>query len=261
MPLGPIVRRLMQLNSRPATRRAECETADPPGRFRGGRKAGGSDFISDSRLHIEIAESMSEKRAGPMIIYPEYRASLRPVLWILGGLAALLAASWVAPPIEMAKGIAGYASLHLLLETAAIVVAMLVFGICWGAYDKDRPGNLVLLACVFLGVAILDFLHAASYAGMPDFVSPSNPEKAINFWLMARALSLTGLLAVALLPWRPMRVPGHRWLWLAAVLVLVMTAGWIGLLHMDWLPRTYVPGQGLTQSKIACRVSPKKGKR
>ena len=185
-----------------------------------------------------------------MKLHPSYKTRLRPVLWLLLGLSAVLAISWLAPAVQAAKGIAGYVPLHTVMETGAIVVSMLVFSVGWGAYSRERPGNLLLLACVFLGVALLDFLHTIGYAGMPDFVTPSSPEKAINFWLAARLLSACGLLAVAVLPWRPLNKESIRWWGVLGVLVLVALATWIGLFQTDWLPRTFVAGQGLTPFKV-----------
>ncbi len=158
--------------------------------------------------------------------------------------------SWLMPSNPALKGIAGYVPLHTLMETIAIVVAMLVFGVCWGSYEHDRPGNLNLLASIFLGVALLDFLHTLSYRGMPDFVTPGSAEKSIYFWLVARTLSALGLLAVAVIPWRPLRFAALRWLGLVAIMILVALVAWLGLLHPDWLPRTFIDGQGLTQFKV-----------
>ncbi|MGT2492830.1 MASE3 domain-containing protein [Cupriavidus basilensis] len=41
---------------------------------------------------------------------------------------------------------------------------------------------------MFLAIGLLDFLHAASYKEMPDFLTPASPEKPINFWLVSRLL-------------------------------------------------------------------------
>jgi len=181
---------------------------------------------------------------------PGYRTALRPIVWMLLVLAATQIIVWLAPPLQGARGIAGYAPLHTLLETVAIVISALVFAVGWGVYDKQRPGNFMLLAVVFLGVALLDFLHALSYQGMPDFITPSGAEKAINFWLAARAFAALGLLAVALPPWRPLRSMAQRRLMLVAVLLSVGMVGWIVLLHQEWLPRTFIAGQGLTAFKV-----------
>ncbi len=188
-----------------------------------------------------------------MKLHPSYTTRLRPVLWLLLGLSAVLVVSWMAPSLKVVNGIAGYVPLHTLMETGAIVVSMLVFGVGWGAFARNRPGNLLLLACVFFGVALLDFLHTISFETMPDFVTPSGLEKAINFWLAARLLSAFGLLAVAVLPWRPVADAGYalaRWWGLLGVLFLFALVAWIGLVHADWLPRTFVEGRGLTPFKV-----------
>ena len=185
-----------------------------------------------------------------MALHPAYQERLRPVLWLLGALALVLVMSWLAPPVQAVKGIAGYAPLHTLMEMAAIVVSMLVFAVGWAAHSRERPGNLLLLACVFFGVGLLDFLHTIAYAGMPDFVTPSGPEKAINFWLVARYLSALGLLAVAVLPWRPVSRLSVRWQGLLGVAVLVALVAWVALFRVEWLPRTFIAGQGLTAIKV-----------
>lgn len=165
-------------------------------------------------------------------------------------LVAVQIISWLSPPLHAAKEIASYVPLHTLLETIAIVVSMLVFAVGWGVYDKERLSNFMLLACIFVGVAMLDFLHVISYQGMPDFISPSGPEKAIDFWLAGRAFAAFGLLAIAFLPWRQTSLAGVRWLALAGVLSLVGVLGWIGMLHPEWTPQTYISGQGLTAFKV-----------
>jgi PAS domain S-box-containing protein len=185
-----------------------------------------------------------------MTLQPDYKRELRPILWLLLILSAILIISWQAPPIQAVKGIAGYPPLHTLLETIAIVISALVFGVSWTAYTRERAGNLVMLACVFLGVAMLDFLHTISIKGMPDFVTPNSAEKGINFWLAARLLSALGLLIVALHPWRPLRVYAIRWVYLATVSTLVALTAWVGLLHPGWMPHTFIHGQGLTHFKV-----------
>ncbi len=161
-----------------------------------------------------------------------------------------LVLAWALPPVQGARGIAGYLPLHMLLETVAIVIAMLVFAVGWNAYSDKLPGNIVLLACAFLGVGLLDFSHVLSYAGMPDFVTPSNPEKAIDFWLAARALAAAALLTVAIAPWQPFASAATRYLLLAAVLAITAVMHWLILFHQDALPPTFVLGQGLTALKI-----------
>jgi len=103
-------------------------------------------------------------------------------------------------------------------------------------------------------VAMLDFSHALSYVGMPDLVTPSSPQKAINFWLSARLLAAVGLLAVVLLPARPLSSSTVRHGWLLGILLLVAATHGVFLFRPEWVPDTFVPGQGLTSFKIASEL-------
>lgn len=127
----------------------------------------------------------------------------------------------------------------------------MVFGVAWNAYSSERHGNIMILAVGLLAVGVIDFAHALSFKGMPDFVTAADPEKAINFWLAARFTFAVVLAAVALRPWTPLARPSTRYLALAAALVFSALVLWIGLLHQDALPRTFIPGQGLTAAKLA----------
>ncbi|MDH4235030.1 MAG: PAS domain S-box protein, partial [Gallionella sp.] len=123
------------------------------------------------------------------------------------------------------------------------------FAIGWHAHARNLPGNIVLLASAFFGVGLLDFAHMLSYAGMPDFVTPNDPEKAIDFWLVARSLAAIALLAVALMPWRPFASAATRYAIFAAVLAATALACWLILFHQDKMPHTFIPGEGLTSFK------------
>ena len=190
-------------------------------------------------------------------IHPQHHRSLRLTLLLLGlAFCSLLALPFVArhiPPV------ANFLTWHLLLETLSIVIAGLIFAIGWNTYRQHRQSNILVVSCAFLGVAIADFSHMLSFQGMPDYFTPSDPEKAIHFWLLARYLAAVALLLVALLPWRPLSEAAHdqrtlislRALCLTGTLLLVGIAHWVVLAHPDWLPRTFIAGQGLTPIKLA----------
>jgi hypothetical protein len=101
-------------------------------------------------------------------------------------------------------------------------------------------------------VAILDMSHCLSYAGMPDFITPSGPEKAILFWLAARSLAALALLCAAFWPQRHNdRLGPYARCWsLACVLLIVGVVHYVVLLRPQWMPPTFTPGVGLTPFKI-----------
>lgn len=174
---------------------------------------------------------------------------------LLGMLLATFLIVWLAPPHHALEGVAHYAWLHTALETGTTVVACMVFGVAWNAYSAERPGNILLLALGLLASGLVGTLHLLSYAGMPDFITPSGAEKAINFWLAERLLFALTLVGAGLRNWAPVAHPPLRYAGLAGTLGLVALLAWIGLFHQDWLPRTFVPGEGLTAFKVGAEFT------
>jgi len=189
-------------------------------------------------------------KEGLFWLHPSHRPSMRRTGFIVGLLALGVALAWALPAPPGARSIAGYLPLHSLLETLSIVIAALVFAVGWNAYSGKLPGNIVLLSCVFLGVALLDFSHVLSFKGMPDYVTPSDVEKSINFWLLARALAAAVMLVIAIVPWRPFTSAATRYVLLAAVTAATVAVHWLLLFHQDLFPHTFIAGQGLTAFKI-----------
>ncbi len=160
-------------------------------------------------------------------------------------LTLLLAFGQALPLLRFFEQPAHYLPLHTGLEIVAIVVAAMVFALAWNLRRHAAPHHLVLGAA-FLSVGLIDLAHTLSYAGMPPLVTPAGAEKAINFWLAARFVAALSLLAVGLAP--RMRWPAPLALGLG--LALPALVWWVGLRHVDWLPRTFIAGQGLTPFKI-----------
>ncbi|MEO8717931.1 MAG: MASE3 domain-containing protein, partial [Burkholderiales bacterium] len=140
----------------------------------------------------------------------------RGIVWFLIGATLLFLAVWLAPKLHTSTTLAGYAPLHTSMELFAIVISMLIFGVAWNAYSSERPGNVLILACGFLAVALVDFVHVLTFPGMPVFVTPAGIEKTINFWLAARLLAAGVLLAIALRRWEPISSLRVRYLLLTA---------------------------------------------
>ena len=111
-----------------------------------------------------------------MKIHPSHHDEAQPAAWTLALLGILLFLVWIMPVPADLTGIAQYLPLHTALETLAIVVGGLIFAIGWNMPRAESSRNILLLACTFLGVALLDLAHTLSYFGMPDFVTPSGVE-------------------------------------------------------------------------------------
>lgn len=159
------------------------------------------------------------------------------------------------PRITLFSELSDYLAAHQTVETFATVVAGLVFGIGWNSERQTRAGNLSILAAGFLGIGLLNIGHTLSYKGMPDFVTPSGPEKAIAFWFAERILAVTCLMVAALRPWKAFADARAHGLVMGAVLSWVGLAFYMTLYQMEALPRTFVPGQGLTTFKVATEIT------
>ncbi len=179
----------------------------------------------------------------------------RVALWIAAGFSVLFAIAPLIPFRNLFDGRDVFLAFHQVTEGFSTVVAVLVFAVGWHTHDRERPRNLSILAAAFLGVALFDMLHTLSYDGMPDFITPSDVQKGLIFWLAARLLAAGTMLTIAILPWRPFAGRWSRPLLLGMILVMVSTVAWAALYHLDTLPATYVRGQGLTPFKIGVEWS------
>lgn len=182
-------------------------------------------------------------------LHSSYHAGLQRVGIKLAILAVIMLFVWWTPMPENMRGIAGYAPLHGFFETVSIVISGLIFAVIWNALERRNNQSALLLACGFIGVALLDFSHMISIRGMPDYVIPSSPEKAINFWLAARLLGAMTLLLVVVNLGKKSGSVTNRSVLLAGVLTVVALLHWLFLYHADLMPRTFIEGQGLTYFK------------
>lgn len=184
-------------------------------------------------------------------IHPLYEEDVRHVGQFLILLAAIQLFAWLVPALPEFKGIPNYLPLHTLLETVSIVVSMMVFAVGWNSHSQKLSGNIVLLASVFFSVAVLDFSHTVSYLGMPDFISPNDAQKQLNFWLSARFMAAIILLLVAIRPWQPLKSNTTRYLIFIAFISFALLMNWAVVYHQGWMPDTFIPGKGLTPFKKA----------
>ena len=164
----------------------------------------------------------------------------------------LFSTTWWAGPLQalLDQPLLFPLPLHTVMESFAILVSILVFAISWNTHSTERPSNLIILACGFLCVGLLDFAHMLSYKGMPDFVTPASPQKGIIFWLCARYAHALTLLVVALHPWRAFRNSHSRYWLLGASLALVACIYGVVLIAPERLPRMFSEESGLTPLKI-----------
>ena len=130
------------------------------------------------------------------------------------------------------------------METTSIVISMMVFVVGWNSHSRALSGNIILLACVFFSVGLLDFSHTMSYLGMPDFITPNDAQKQLNFWLSARLLAALALLVVSVRERKPLHSKASRYLIFGGLIIFALIINWAVVYHQAWFPDTFIPGRG-----------------
>ncbi|MGE5489727.1 MAG: MASE3 domain-containing protein, partial [Actinomycetota bacterium] len=198
-------------------------------------------IISEARL--------PKPEAADGAIAPASALTATAGLWA-AGLTLLLLIGQALPTAKFFSDPSHYLPLHIVLEFFAISITGMVAGLAWSLRERMPNSYRTLLGAGFLAVCCIDVAHTLSFAGMPTVVTASGPEKAINFWLAARFIAAATFLAIAVTKprnWSPGACLGTFGLSVALVLLIL----WAGLYHADVMPRTFIPGQGLTLFKIA----------
>ena len=202
----------------------------------------------------EQAGPVSSPARHPRLLAPSRWAALPPQALWAAALTLLLIFGHALPAAKFFSSAVNYLPLHTVLEFVAMAVSAMVFALAWNLRGYPENSQRMILGAGFLAVCLIDVAHTLSYAGMPDLITPSSPEKAINFWLAGRYTAAAVLLAVALLPiarWSSASCHGA----VAAAVGLAAGVWWVGIEHAEWLPRTFIAGRGLTTFKIGAEYA------
>lgn len=134
---------------------------------------------------------------------------------------------------------------HNIVEFASVVVAFSIFGIAWFGQGRKNKPRVIWVSSLFFIVGVLDFMHALSYPGMPDFVTLNSANKTLHFWLFARFFTALALLSITL-PYfeKPRRVPLLVGVFFS---IAIPSAIYFATIYFPQaLPETFVVGSGLT---------------
>jgi hypothetical protein len=179
----------------------------------------------------------------------------------LAGRTALLAAALLGAipfvvvelfrsQLYVVASVPAYLVFHNVAEFFSIMVSLSVFGVGWFSHEQSRDRHALFLACAFLGVGLMDFMHAMSFTGMPDFFTANVATKTSQYWIAVRLFGAAALLASAfVLPDSPAR-------WLSKGVLVTATLGVSAAVftavsfYPQHLPLTYDPAVGLTRFKV-----------
>lgn len=169
------------------------------------------------------------------------------VAFCLAGMAVIFS----LPELAFFRELKGhYLPVHMVLEFSAIFVSFAIFFLGWLTFRTVAKTSILFLSVTGLSVGMLDFAHTLSFAGMPDFVTPSGPNKAIYFWLASRWTDVLAVLGIAFFYEREFRYP--RFAPIIMTAGLVWTAAWYALIlfQLDSLPPMFSTQTGLTSLKL-----------
>ena len=170
--------------------------------------------------------------------------------WLAFACTLIFLVVWLMPHPLAGMEIKVYAPLHTMMEVFTAAIAAVIFSVGWHGRMSRGTGSLALLAAGFLAVALLDMGHLLSYNGMPDWITPSDADKTLAFWLAAQIISALSLFSFILMKNRKALSSS------VARAVMIMALGytafvyWLVLAHQNWLPVFFIPGKGLTPVKI-----------
>ena len=141
-----------------------------------------------------------------------------------------------------------YLLFHNVAEFFSIIVSFSIFGLGWCAFDQNRDRHALFLSMTFLGIGLMDFMHALGYAGMPPLITINSANKATQFWIIARFFSTAAFLGSAFIS----SGSANRWfkVLLLTVVLAISAVTFVGVICFpDHLPAAYIQGIGLTPFK------------
>ncbi len=107
-----------------------------------------------------------------------------------------------------------------------------------------------MIGLTFFTVGLFESLHLLSFPGMPSFLSPSNTQKEIYFWLAARIFGSSYLLIAAFIHPKT-RITLVNPPTVATIALLIVGGVSLSIIYFEpYLPKMFIEGKGLTSLKI-----------
>lgn len=143
---------------------------------------------------------------------------------------------------------------HTVLEFFSIFVSFSIFTFGWKTFPFTKSRSLLLLSLTFFAVGSIDLIHTLTYEGMPIFITESSVQKATWFWILARVVETTSVLAILLLPDKVV-VKDNRNKYLTYSLLIIASIIMIVFTFEKSLPLLVIKGQGTTALKNGIEYS------
>jgi sigma-B regulation protein RsbU (phosphoserine phosphatase) len=139
---------------------------------------------------------------------------------------------------------------HNVFEFSSIIIAICIFCVSYYSFEQTRNSRYLFLGGMLLSMAFIDFFHAMSFKGMPDFLVPyTTSNRATTFWIIARLIGGFGLLVSSIIPARS-NIRINKLLFFIVPVALSMLILDLVTYHPGVIPPMYIEGKGLTETKI-----------
>ncbi len=146
--------------------------------------------------------------------------------------------------------ITSYNVWHNVFEFSSIIIAICIFCVSYYSFEQTRNSRYLFLGGMLLSMAFIDFFHAMSFKGMPDFLVPyTTSNRATTFWIIARLIGGFGLLVSSIIPARS-NIRINKILFFLVPVALSMLILNLVTYHPEVIPPMYIEGKGLTETKI-----------
>ncbi|MHB9096005.1 MAG: sensor histidine kinase [Eubacteriales bacterium] len=184
------------------------------------------------------------------ILAPNHQIRFR---YVMVSLFCLLAGSilvvYLIPQLYMVIPVPVYLTFHTILEFFSVVVSAAVFIVAWYNFQQTRNRRELIICLTFLAVGIIDFAHALSYKGMPEFFSANSVNKASTYWITGRLIQAAGILAATLVNPGLTRKQVNPLGYVFFTVTVVSAALVFIAADPNFLPHMYLEGQGQTAAK------------
>lgn len=143
-----------------------------------------------------------------------------------------------------------YIAWHNLFEFSSIIVAVCIFCVAYYSFELNRNFRNLFLGGMLLLMGFIDFFHAMSFKGMPDFLVPyTTSNRATTFWIIARLIGGAGLLIASIIP-ADFQMRFRKILFLICPAAASLFILYLVTYQPGAIPPMYVDGIGLTRTKI-----------
>lgn len=137
-----------------------------------------------------------------------------------------------------------YALFHIIAEGFAIVVAALIYVLATRTYRYSGNNFLLFLGIAFFFIAIFDFLHLITYAGIMVFPGCMQ-NVSTQLWITGRYIEAATLFLAPFFAGREFNSRLMYWIYALVSLLLLAAIMWLKI-----FPVCFIPGTGLTAFKI-----------